>query len=122
MRESYGSQIFIYFISGIGVIGLGIVLWSMRDIVLDLRDNEKMILKGQVTRKEHDIISREINNGRGTYYLYFGEEKILVRGDLYHKFHEGDFIEIQQAKRAYNMIFKSSILPPDAMSDGLKNN
>ena len=109
----------MYFILGMMAIGLGIVAWSVRDIILDLRDNKKMILKGQITRKEYDFLPRERNRGRGTYYFYFGEEKIRVRGDLYYKFNEGDFIEIQMAKRSYDVIFKSSLLPADTMSDGL---
>lgn len=117
-----GAQIFIYFISGMAAIGLGIVAWSVRDLVLDLRDNEKMILKGQITRKEYVNFSRGKKENQVTYFFYFGEEKIRVRGDLYYKFNEGDFIEIQMAKRSYDIIFKSSLIQPNTMSDGLKTN
>ncbi|MFY0627773.1 MAG: hypothetical protein JXR07_15855 [Reichenbachiella sp.] len=111
------DDFFFYAVLGMAAIFGLVIFWITRGIVLDLQDNEKKIVQGVVTHKESVRHKSKKGRSRTSYHLYFGEKSMRVEADLYHKFNEGDLIEIHQAKRVYNVIFKTEKLKIDVFPD-----
>lgn len=111
-----GDDFFTYGIIGMAVFFGLLIFWIVRGIVLDLKDNEKKVLQGLITVKQTNRSTGGKRNRR-SYYFYFGDKRMRVEPHLYHKFEEGDLIEIHQAKRVYNVIFKSELLKRGALPE-----
>lgn len=125
LSMSFGESYFFWGVCFMGTVFFGIILWTLRAIVLDLRDNEKKIIEGVITRKEKIVTTATRASGRRsrrtrtkrTYLFYFGDTKMQVQADLYNKFDEGDFVEIHMAKRVYSVIFKAEKIKSGQMMD-----
>ncbi len=84
---------------------MGYIIWGF---VMDLSLGTKQVFQGLITKKD-------VHHGAGksksrTYYLFFGEKRMRVEPHIYHKFEEGDLIELHRSKRLYNMIYKTELL------------
>jgi hypothetical protein len=106
--NSSGLNIFLAF----SVIFLGIITWISRATFLDWKSDVKKIIKGVITRKEHQV-SGGTDSGlhRGgksrskhTYNLYFGNYILEIKAHHYKKVNEGDLVEYHYGIHTQNII------------------
>ncbi len=94
---------------------MGYIIWGF---IMDMSEKTKQVFQGLITRKHHRRSTGKSKNS--SYFLYFGEKKRMrVEPHIYHKFEEGDLIEIHRSRRLYNMIYKTELLKRDVMTQAV---
>jgi hypothetical protein len=116
------DQVFRYFLMGFVVIAVGVFVSITYALIADLNGGTKQVIQGLVTHKE--VLTSTSNSkktgNKTTYYIYFGAKKLNVTIDLYTKFNRGDLVEIHQAKRSYNSVFKTEIIKSNVQMDQIE--
>ncbi|WP_420580149.1 hypothetical protein [Reichenbachiella sp.] len=107
---SNGSVWFIVLL----VLGFeGYMVYLIRCIRRDLKDNEKKVTSALLTDKK--IIRRY--KSYDTYIWYFGKKRRHVWQHQYYVARKGDQVEIHEAKRVPNMVFEIKVTKAEAPSD-----
>lgn len=106
------DQVSRYFLIGFTIFAVGVFSFITYGLIADIKGGTKQVIQGLVTHKEVQVSTSNSKNtsNKTTYYLHFGTKRLNVTGDLYAKFNKGDLVEIHQAKRTYNTVFKTELI------------
>lgn len=113
---SIGLNTFIVF----SVLFLGIITWISRATYLDWKSDVKQVIKGIITRKEHQVSGSNISSHdsksrkKHTYYLHFDNFQFNVKANHYKKVNEGDLVEFHYGIHTKN-ITQDIILEKNAL-------
>lgn len=116
------DQVSRYFLIGFTIFAVGVFSFITYGLIADIKGGTKQVIQGLVTHKEVQVSTSNSKNtsSKTTYYLHFGAKRLNVTGDLYAKFNKGDLVEIHQAKRTYNTVFKTELIKSNVQMDQIE--